>query len=47
MDFQHVRLEIKDGIATLTLNHPEVMNAVSMEMLQGLEEAMEIGRAHV
>ncbi len=42
MDFQHVRLEIKDGIATLTLNHPEVMNAVSMEMLQGLEEAMDV-----
>ncbi len=42
MDFQHVRLEIEDGIATLTLNHPEVMNAVSMEMLQGLEEAMDV-----
>jgi 2-(1,2-epoxy-1,2-dihydrophenyl)acetyl-CoA isomerase len=42
MDFQRVRLEIEDGIATLTLNHPEVMNAVSMEMLQGLEEAMDV-----
>lgn len=42
MDFQRVRLEIEDGIATLTLNHPEVMNAISIEMLQGLEEAMDV-----
>ncbi len=42
MDFARVRLEIEDGLAKLTLNHPEVMNAVSMEMLQGLSDVMDV-----
>lgn len=41
MEFERAKLDIEDGIATLTLNHPEVMNAVSLEMLQGLSDAMD------
>lgn len=41
MDFERVKLDIEDGVAKLTLNHPEVMNAVSPEMLGGLMDAMD------
>ncbi len=41
MDFERARLDIDGHVATLTLNHPEVMNAVSMEMLGGLMLAMD------
>jgi enoyl-CoA hydratase/carnithine racemase len=32
MDYQHIRLEIEDRIATLTLNRPEAMNAFTARM---------------
>jgi 2-(1,2-epoxy-1,2-dihydrophenyl)acetyl-CoA isomerase len=41
MEFERAKLDIDGGVATLTLNHPEVMNAVSMEMLGGLMMAMD------
>jgi len=41
MDFERARLDIDGPVATLTLNHPEVMNAVSPEMLGGLMKAMD------
>lgn len=41
MDFERTKLDIDGPVATLTLNHPEVMNAVSMEMLGGLMKAMD------
>ncbi|MGB5947904.1 MAG: enoyl-CoA hydratase/isomerase [Parvibaculum sp.] len=41
MEFERVRLEIDGPVGTLTLNHPEVMNAVSPEMLGGLMKAMD------
>ena len=34
----HVRLDIQDNIATLTLNRPEARNALSVEMREGLSE---------
>lgn len=40
MEFTRVRLDIQDQVAILTLNHPEVMNAVSSEMLGGLMSAI-------
>ncbi len=41
MEFERAKLAIDGQVATLTLNHPEVMNAVSMEMLGGLAKAMD------
>lgn len=41
MEFERAKLDIDGQVATLTLNHPEVMNAVSMEMLGGLMKAMD------
>ena len=41
MQFKHVTLDIDGSVAILRLNHPEVMNAVSMDMLGGLAEALD------
>jgi 2-(1,2-epoxy-1,2-dihydrophenyl)acetyl-CoA isomerase len=41
LDFERVRLALDDGVATLTLNHPEVLNALSPEMLSGLIAALD------
>jgi 2-(1,2-epoxy-1,2-dihydrophenyl)acetyl-CoA isomerase len=41
MQFKHVTLEIDGGVATLKLDHQEVMNAVSMDMLGGLSDALD------
>jgi 2-(1,2-epoxy-1,2-dihydrophenyl)acetyl-CoA isomerase len=41
MEFERVKLAIHDSLAILTLNHPEVMNAVSQEMLGGLMKAID------
>ncbi|MDE1174375.1 MAG: enoyl-CoA hydratase/isomerase [Parvibaculaceae bacterium] len=41
MDFERARLELEGPVAILTLNHPEVMNAVSPEMIGGLGKAMD------
>lgn len=38
-------LDIEDGIATITLNRPEVLNALDADMWQGLEDlAIEVSR---
>ncbi|MES2602261.1 MAG: enoyl-CoA hydratase/isomerase [Pseudomonadota bacterium] len=42
MQFNHCRLEFDGPVATLVLDHPEVMNAVSIDMLAGLSEAMDV-----
>jgi len=41
-DLNRVRLEIDGGVAKMVMNHVEVMNAVSMEMLEGLTAALNI-----
>lgn len=41
MQFKHVTLDIDGSVAVLTLNHQEVMNAVSIDMLGGLAEALD------
>ncbi len=41
MQFKHVTLDFDGAVAILKLDHPEVMNAVSMDMLGGLGEALD------
>ncbi len=41
MPFKHVTLDIEGSVAVLKLDHPEVMNAVSLDMLGGLAEALD------
>src|ERR1700710_1344580 len=41
MQFKHVTVDFDGPVAILKLDHPEVMNAVSMEMLGGLGEVLD------
>jgi 2-(1,2-epoxy-1,2-dihydrophenyl)acetyl-CoA isomerase len=41
MQFKHVMLDFEGPVAVLKLDHQEVMNAVSMDMLGGLAEALD------
>jgi 2-(1,2-epoxy-1,2-dihydrophenyl)acetyl-CoA isomerase len=41
MQFKHVTLDVDGPVAILRLDHQEVMNAVSMDMLGGLAEALD------
>ncbi|MBI4766354.1 MAG: enoyl-CoA hydratase/isomerase [Deltaproteobacteria bacterium] len=41
MAFQRVQLSFTDNVAVLTLNHPEVLNAVSVQMLRELTAALD------
>jgi 2-(1,2-epoxy-1,2-dihydrophenyl)acetyl-CoA isomerase len=41
MQFKHATLDFDGPVAILTLDHQEVMNAVSMDMLSGLGEALD------
>src|SRR6202049_3180118 len=41
MQFKHVTLDFDGQVAILKLDHPEDMNAVSMDMLGGLSEAID------
>jgi 2-(1,2-epoxy-1,2-dihydrophenyl)acetyl-CoA isomerase len=41
MQFKHVTLDFDGPVAVVTLDHQEVMNAVSIDMLGGLAEALD------
>src|SRR5262245_8533565 len=41
MQFKHVTLDFDGPVAVVKLDHQEVMNAVSMDMLGGLAEALD------
>ena len=41
MQFKHVTLDFDGSVAILKLDHQEVMNAVSIDMLGGLGEALD------
>ncbi|MBN8979807.1 MAG: enoyl-CoA hydratase/isomerase [Rhizobiales bacterium] len=41
MHFTQCRLEVDGNVATLLMDHQEVMNAVSVDMLGGLSEALD------
>lgn len=40
MGYETIRWEVSDGVATLTLNRPEVLNAITEQMLAELADAM-------
>lgn len=40
-DYEHLLVHQADGVLTVTMNRPEVLNAVSDAMLEGLGEVME------
>ena len=40
MDFQFVRYEVADGVATVTLNRPEVLNSFTRPMSAELQQAL-------
>jgi 1,4-dihydroxy-2-naphthoyl-CoA synthase len=40
MGYETTRWEMSDGVATLTLNRPEVLNAITERMLAELTDAM-------
>ncbi len=42
MQFKHCKLEFDGNVATLVMDHQEVMNAVSVEMLAGMSEALDV-----
>ena len=41
MQFKHVTLDIDGSVAVLKFDHQEVMNAISMDLLGGLSEALD------
>jgi 2-(1,2-epoxy-1,2-dihydrophenyl)acetyl-CoA isomerase len=40
-DYEHLLVQQEDGVLTVTMNRPEVLNAVTDPMLDGLGEVME------
>jgi enoyl-CoA hydratase/carnithine racemase len=40
-DFQHIRYDVADAIATITLNRPEKMNAFTTRMMREMVEAFD------
>jgi 2-(1,2-epoxy-1,2-dihydrophenyl)acetyl-CoA isomerase len=45
MEFTRIRLDIDGAVATVTLNHPEVLNATSAEMIAGFGDALDVVEA--
>jgi 2-(1,2-epoxy-1,2-dihydrophenyl)acetyl-CoA isomerase len=41
MQFERATLELDGAVAILSMNHPEVLNAVSAEMLKGMTDALD------
>ena len=41
MEFERARLDLEGAVAILSINHPEVLNAVSAEMLKGMTDALD------
>ena len=39
-EFKRISLTINNHVAVLTLNHPEAMNSISMQMLRDLDAAL-------
>ncbi|HEY2068640.1 MAG TPA: enoyl-CoA hydratase-related protein, partial [Rhizomicrobium sp.] len=44
-DFERCYVTARGGVAVLTLNHPETVNAASFSMMQGCIKAMDLVEA--
>ena len=44
MEFENILYEVKDGVLYLTLNRPEVRNALSPEMWRDIRTAAELAQ---
>ncbi len=40
MDLEHVVYEVKDHVAHITMNHPETLNTLTVEMIRDIDTAM-------
>ncbi len=40
MDYQHILFEVTDNIAVITMNRPESLNAISLDMKNELDDAL-------
>ena len=40
MDFEQIRYDVADGVATVTLNRPEALNAMTVKMMNEWHEAL-------
>lgn len=43
-DWETIRLEFEDGVATLTVDRPDRLNALNVETLEAIEEALDEAR---
>jgi len=41
MEFERINVEVDGAVAVLSLNHPEVLNALSLDMLKGFNDALD------
>ena len=41
MQFERASLDLYGAVAVLTMNHPEVLNALSLDMLKGMTDALD------
>lgn len=42
VDFEHVAVDVEDGIATVTISRPKALNALNEELLHELNEAFDL-----
>ena len=40
MDYQHILFEVTDNIAVITMNRPELLNAICLDMKNELHDAL-------